>query len=167
MPVDYSQSKIYKICDNTNGAVYFGSTTQKLYERINDHKKSYRKFLKGKRGNITSFEIIKNNDFNIILVENVLCCDKEQLQARERYYIENFECINKYIPGRTSKQYHEDNKERLKELSKQKYEKNKLELNEIKKIKCVCRCDSTYRIADKARHERTKKHMDFINSNPQ
>ena len=33
------------------------------------------------------------------------CNTKLELEKRERYYIENFECVNKSIPTRTKKEY--------------------------------------------------------------
>jgi len=42
-----------------------------------------------------SFDIIKNNDYKIILLENYPCETKEELLAREQYYIDNLVCVNK------------------------------------------------------------------------
>ncbi len=121
----YNNSKIYKIICNETNNIYFGSTIQPLYKRINDHKKAYRRYLKDKFHYLTSFEIIKNNNFNIILVENINCNTKEELEKIERTYIDNNICINKYKPTRTKKQYHEEYKEYFKELSKKQYYDNK------------------------------------------
>ena len=46
---DYSKSKIYKIIDNTNGNVYFGSTTQSLAQRLAGHTNGYKYHLNGKQ----------------------------------------------------------------------------------------------------------------------
>jgi len=100
----YNNGKIYKIVDNTNGDVYYGSTVKTLGERLSVHK--YNK-------NCSSREIIKNNNYNIILIENYSCESKEQLELRERYYIENNECINERIPGRTQKEWYQENRERI------------------------------------------------------
>ena len=35
--------KIYKITDNTNGNCYVGQTTQKLNDRIIDHKSTFKR----------------------------------------------------------------------------------------------------------------------------
>lgn len=133
---DYSKAKIYKIIDNTNGNIYIGSTLKSLSQRIAGHRSSYKDFLNGKGNNITSFEILKNGDYNIILIEEYKDCQNiEQLRAKERYYIELMKCLNKNIPGRERpeyiKHYTEQNKDKIKEHNKQYYQKNK-EIHSIK-----------------------------------
>jgi hypothetical protein len=142
--------KIYKIVDNTNGNVYIGSTTKKLNERLNKHKSTYNVYLNDKYNWVTSFEIIKNNDYRIELIKFVIFKDRIELHQRERYYIENNKCINKFIPLRTDKEYRVDNKERIKSYDKIKY---------------TCECGSSIGQHDKTKHFKTKKHIDFINSN--
>ena len=82
--VDYSNGKIYRIVCNNTGKVYIGSTTQPLSKRLVAHRLDYKKYLNGKGKFITSFEIIKNNDYSIILIENVTCNNKEELLKKER-----------------------------------------------------------------------------------
>ena len=95
--------KIYKIVDNTNNNVYIGSTCKTLKYRLTEHKSAYKRFLKGLHGNTKSFDIIKNNDYKIELLENCDIKTKQELIARERFYIDNNECLNKIVPGRTNK----------------------------------------------------------------
>ena len=38
MPIGYQESKIYKIYNTINDDIYVGSTTQKLCERMRDHR---------------------------------------------------------------------------------------------------------------------------------
>ena len=116
---------IYKIFDNTNGNIYYGSTKQKLSRRLAHHREDYKKYLEGKKHYYTSFKIIENNDYCISLVEQFEFNNKEELIAKERYYIENNECVNKIIPGRTRKEYRLDNKEKIKEINKLYYKDNK------------------------------------------
>ena len=102
--------KIYKLIDNTNSNVYVGSTKQKyLSKRLSTHRQDYKKAMNGKRHHLTSSQIIKNGDYKIQLIEET---DDE---TRERYWILNTECVNKNIPGRTPKEWAEDNKERMTE----------------------------------------------------
>lgn len=122
---DYSKSKIYKIVDNTNGNVYIGSTTQSLSMRLAGHTQSYKRYLNGKNNYMTSFEIIKNGNYNIFLIEEFSCENKEQLHRNERKQIEANECVNKNIPIRTQeevieriKKHREDNLEQYIEYSK-------------------------------------------------
>ena len=102
--------KIYRVVDNTNGNVYIGITINRLCDRLAQHK-CYK--------NCISRDIINNGDYEIILIEET--DDK----TRERYWIENTECINERIPGRTKKEYYQDNIEKTKKYKKQWYQDNK------------------------------------------
>ena len=140
--VNYNNSKIYKIVCNNTGLVYYGSTTQKyLSARLEQHRKIYH--------TCTSRKIINGGNYDILLVENVNCNSKDELKARERFYIENNDCVNKNIPGRTKKEYYQDNKEKIKEYKKKYRTENKEILAEKQK---------------KYYHEKTKKHQNFINN---
>jgi len=101
--------KIYKLVDNTNGDIYIGITTQTLKQRLWKHKSSY--------STCVSREIINNGDYKIELIEET--DDK----TRERYWIENTNCINKIIPGRTEKEYYENNRDKFKEYRENNREK--------------------------------------------
>ena len=116
--------KIYRIVDNTNGNVYIGKTKQKLYQRLNNHKQDF------KRGSYCmSRKIIKNGDYKIELIEET---DDE---TRERYWIENTECINVVIPGRTQKEYYEETKHLLDKNKLSDYHKKYRENTGCDKIK--------------------------------
>ena len=70
----------------------------------------------------------------IILIEDYPCERKEQLHARERYWIENSEnVVNKMIPTRTIKEWAEDHKDYLDNYRKTYYENNKERLQVVKK----------------------------------
>jgi hypothetical protein len=98
---------IYKIVDNTNDNVYYGSTTTSLKKRLGDHRTDYKRYLEGKNNYITSFEIIKNNNYNIICIEEVSFNDICLLYERERWHIKNNDCVNINIPTRKSKEQKE------------------------------------------------------------
>lgn len=79
---DYSKGKIYKIIDSSNGDIYIGSTVQTLKQRYSGHHLFY------------LYE--KNrDDCEIFLIEDYPCENKQQLEDREKYYINSFDCINK------------------------------------------------------------------------
>ena len=105
-----NKSKIYKIIDNTNNDVYIGSTCCSLKQRLSNHKSDYKAYLNGLGGNTRSFGIIKNNNYKIELIEDCNIKTKQELLSRERFYIDNNECLNKNIPGRTQKEYEETKK---------------------------------------------------------
>jgi hypothetical protein len=99
--VNYSLGKIYKIVCNITGKVYIGSTcSPRLCRRLAKHRDKYNSFLKGKYPYTTSYKVLEHNNYEIVLLELCPSSCKEELHARERWYIENFECVNKYIPTR-------------------------------------------------------------------
>jgi len=112
--------KVYKIIDNTNGNVYIGKTKKKyLCNRLAEHKYDY-KINKP----CMSRDIIKNGDYKIELIEET------EDDTRERYWIENTECINKIIPGRNRKEYRENNKEKIKKYQSEYRKNNKEKLSQ-------------------------------------
>ncbi len=142
---NYSNGKIYCITCYETGEVYYGSTTQTVAKRIGKHRKGFRENQKGyvSPGKNTptymsSFQILERNNYGYSLVENYPCDSKEQLHAREGWYILNNDCINKRVEGRSwdkerKKVYREENKEEIKERKKEYYERNKEKINEKSK----------------------------------
>jgi len=147
-----NNGKIYKLVSNVTGDVYYGSTIQSLKRRLQSHNKDYKRYLNGKTRYVTSFKILETGDYDIHLVENYSCLCKKQLEAIERIYIENYTCINKRIPRRSKKQYmkkwHFENKERI---------------NNYRSVKIKCPCGGKYTRAHKARHIKSKKHINYRN----
>ena len=122
---NYQNSKIYKLTCNDPELVYYGATTKKyLCHRLSGHK--YGLDCKSKL-------LFEAGDVKIELIENFPCNDKNELNAREAFYIRNNKCVNKYIPGRTDKEYREENKEKLLKQIKKLYEENKEKYNEKKR----------------------------------
>jgi hypothetical protein len=91
---DYSKSKIYKIVCNETGETYYGSTTRLLCQRMATHRHS----LKSKNYICASFTILERGNYICVLCEEYPCDNKEQLFMRERFWIENNECVNKRVP---------------------------------------------------------------------
>ncbi len=121
--IDYKNGKIYRLVCNTTGDQYIGSTTQSLSQRLGGHKAQYKYFLTGKMTKqTTSFSILSNNNFEIILLEEFACENKNELERRERHFIEAVQCVNKVKPGQTKEDiqkylqtyYHEHKEERQK-----------------------------------------------------
>jgi hypothetical protein len=175
MEIKYQNAKIYKIVDNTNYNVYVGSTCKTLNERLKKHLSDHKRYLNNKRNdNISSFEILKNNDYKIELIELYPCNDKNELLIKERYWTnQEINCINKVknqgiwneIGKREyDKEYRELNKEYIKEQRKAYREKNKKEIKFKKSEQHLCLCGSYYTISHKSRHERTIKHQTFMNT---
>ena len=184
---------IYRIIDNTNGNVYYGSTIKKyLCQRIASHKADYKRYLEGISRYTTSFDIIKNNDYKYEVVEENEFETKYDILQRERYYIENFECVNRIIPNRTEQEYRDTHKEQTskknknyyethkqefveksKKYHKENYEKKKEQLKkkrkdsyeknkEYLKEKINCDCGAIVCRVSLTRHKKSKKHLDKI-----
>jgi len=129
--VNYQLGKIYKIVCNITGKVYVGSTCEPtLAKRLTKHVANYRSFCKSNGTYTSSYNILENEDYNILLIEDYPCETKDQLRARERYFKEVNVCINKNNPIRTKlddkihqKKYYDLNRETI--LIKGKLYRNK------------------------------------------
>ena len=123
--VNYQLGKIYKIVDNTNGKIYIGSTcVPYLSTRLAGHTTHYNQFKKGLRTNLTSFQIIENGDYDIVLLENHPCDDKNELHSRERFYVDSLECVNKQKPTQTHQQYCDANRDMINTKQRISYQEN-------------------------------------------
>jgi len=117
--LDYKDGKIYKVICNLTKNIYIGSTRTTLKLRLQKHKDSYKYWIKkakNRKYSYTVFEVLKNNNFNIILLELYPCNSKSELIARERIYIESMNCVNKNIPTRTKKEWIDANREKVNEI---------------------------------------------------
>jgi hypothetical protein len=79
------------------------------------------------------FEEFGEENCIIELIETYPCNSKEELNAREGYWIKEINCVNKIITGRTRKEYNEDNKTKILEYRKEYYETNRNNILEKKK----------------------------------
>ena len=152
----YKNGKIYRIVCNEMGLQYIGSTCKTLKQRLQQHKASCKLYKAGKGNYITSFKVLENNNCAIVLIEDFPCDRKEQLNARERFYIESMTCVNKCSPN---KRIEMGETEYYNQYNKQYYIDNKAELSEKKKEKLPCpHCGCNYMRVNKSKHEKTKKH---------
>jgi len=147
---DYSKAKIYKATGN--GLNYYGSTINTLSQRLSGHKNDK------KNGKTCSmFSLLEMEDFKFELVENYPCNNKKELLERERFYIENNDCVNKKKPIITikeekqrrkiyqqnhkdmnkisNKKWNDKNKEQQKEYHKKWYEENKEKILEQQRVR--------------------------------
>ena len=123
--VNYKNGIIYRIYDNTNGDVYYGSTANVLRYRMGKHKSEAKEY----KSKCKSKSIILNDDYVYSEVEKYPCNSKKELHTRERYYIENFTCVNKVVPTRTQKEWNEDN-----DYWNKYHTKNREHINKTKKL---------------------------------
>jgi hypothetical protein len=123
---NYAQGKIYKIVNYENDDIYIGSTTEPtLARRLAEHVSCYKRYLDGKGNYVTSYTIIETGHYDIQLVEAYPCNNKMELHAREGYWIKSMDCVNKYIAGRTRKEYNKENQDVIAEKMKVYYEDKK------------------------------------------
>ena len=128
---------IYKIFCNKTNKCYIGSTTMSLNKRINKHRSDCKLFIEGKKINkCSSVEIIKENDYDTIILEEIEITNLEELSERyklERKYIEsNLNNVNKIIPSRTEKEYYQINR-KVKLERQNNYYKDPIKRERIKK----------------------------------
>lgn len=133
----YENGKIYKLICN-DGSYYFGSTTQKLYRRLNHHKEA------SKIGTSVVYRHINNigwDKVKIELVEDYPCTIKSELNKREEYYINLSKsdelCLNynrAYVSEETRKtnmkKYYEENREAILEYHREYNEENRDVINQ-------------------------------------
>jgi len=125
---DYQLGKIYKLSSPSANVVYYGSTCEKyICTRLAKHRGDYKHYLKNKnkRRYVTSFKILECEDYKIEILEKYPCNNVKQLKTRERWYIENNDCVNKVIPCRTKKEWAQDNKEHVLEHQREYHKANK------------------------------------------
>ena len=185
--VNYGNGKIYKLVNNCDDKIYVGSTTVRLCKRktchVTDSKKHpnrcvYKHILE-----------IGWENVDIILIEKYPCESKEELHKRERYWIDELKAElnllrpfitveeNKEKISQRKKEYYQENREVIKQKQKERFqenreerlkqmkeywEKNKEKLKEKKKEKMTCVCGSVVSKHSMKRHERTKKHQEFL-----
>ena len=192
METNYKIGRVYKIINRLTTDIYIGSTFSTLNERWRGHKKKYNKLLKKNITKCSIYDKFKKYDiqnFKIILIKEYLCYrehnkDFKHLHSKEQLWINKMKCINKVcafnpIPRKVYlKQYNENNKDKAKEYRLKNKEKikqytlnNKNKRNEYNKewrelnnIKTTCLCGSKIIKRRVKEHEKSKKHINFINN---
>ena len=163
---DYQKTKIYKIVSHVGDKVYIGSTAKEyLSQRFQQHKKDYKEWKKKGHKALSVYEIFDDyglENCQIVLIEEFSCNSKDAKNAREGYFIREFDCVNKRIEGRTKSEYYEDNKQKLIQQSKQYYNDNKEKISEKRKEIIACQCGCNINIQHKTRHERSKRHIEKL-----
>ena len=145
--------KIYKITCLETGLNYIGSTTKDdINFRVSQHINTYSSYLNNKSSYCTSFEVIRHGNITVDLLEEFTCDNKEDMQIRERYHIQNNQCVNKNIPNRTIKQYYMD------KIEKYKNHYQKIKENDYYKKRYKCFCGGSFSINNMRQHCKTQKH---------
>ena len=178
----YHNSIIYKLHCNITGEDYYGSTRD-YKQRISIHKCSTEKQLSKRQ--CKSRQIIERGDYAFSIVEECNFETRQQLKERERYYYENFPCINQVIPyksreellqykrdrsksgidKKTKAEYRAEHKVELSEKQKARYNNNKEDHKLRRKATayvCVCGVNVSS-TSNRSQHEKSQGHQKFIN----
>jgi len=137
--VNYQNSIIYKICckDVNIKEIYVGSTANQLRIRKSKHKYCCNN-ENDNNYNLYVYQFIRQNggfdNWDVVIVQNVKCENKQELHKKERFYIEELGAeLNKQVPSRSLEEWKQDNKETILEKNKEYYENNKEKIAEINK----------------------------------
>ena len=123
---NYQESKIYNINNTVNDEIHIGSTTRKSSQRMADHRKTCNIEKHEHLPIYKAFMELSVENFFIELIEKCPCDDKEELRKKEGEYIRQLKpSLNKFIAGRTNKEWVSDNKEHSKQQQKEYREANK------------------------------------------
>ncbi len=128
---DYQKGKIYKM-ESPSGLTYVGSTCEPtLAHRLAKHKSEYISWKYVKKHYLTSFRLFQEDRDNvkIYLLEAYPCNSRDELHAREGFYIKQMECVNRVVPGRTAQEYYEDNRDKINAKKKKYREDNREKIN--------------------------------------
>ena len=130
---NYQNGKIYTIRNYTDDSlIYVGSTTEKLARRLAKHRSDC-----NAGSCISLYSHIVDNDWSnwyIELYEYYPCNNRTELNRREGEVTREIGTLNKYIAGRTDKEWREDNADKIRERHKKYYEDNADKLKDRKKL---------------------------------
>jgi len=177
--MDYSKTIIYKITcnDATVLECYVGHTTS-----FKDRKCNHKKYCNNLQYNQKLYQMIREHGgwdnwmmFPICEYpcENYIqaCIKEEEYRIELQANLNMRKCHIELSKNEYDKQRREEKKEQLKEYEKQrnqnlKRKEQQKQSQEKNKEKITCKCGTIFCKGIKARHERSKKHQNFIlNSN--
>ena len=170
----YSKGKIYCIESRSSDMIYIGSTIKQLHERFSSHLSDMKSWMKGNYNYVSSFSILLYGDAKITLLEGYPCKSKEELIAREQYWIEqhgeNIANCN-YASGSKRKVTRENRKQWIKEINlklreqqQKEYELHGAEWGDCSGLVQYIDCPCGSRVADCSMesHSKTKKHTAYL-----
>lgn len=194
---NYQNTVIYRIALKSDETECYIGSTCNFKHRMENHKYDCKTESRPNyNGQLYTFIREKGgwDNFEFDIIEEYPCLNKEELYIRERYWIELVSTLNSDIPGRTFKEWYNDNiddqKEKRKVYNKKNaeyisnryklyceknaekldgrcrkyYRENRGEILEKIKKKFTCICGQVSTIAHKARHERNQIHQKYLNT---
>lgn len=153
---------IYRLTCDDPSLVYFGSTTQSLHQRLHGHKTS-----------TSCASRILFEAGNVKIDEMEACKDKKHMIATERWWIENYPCVNLKIPNRNNKEWQILNKERKSEQAQHRYHHNREDILEKQRQqyqkkkayyqeKIMCECGKFISRRGLTQHKQRKVHQEAL-----
>ena len=139
--VNYQNGKIYMIMTENSNEIYIGSTTQTLKRRLKEHESRFRRGVKY----YSSYEILKQGNYKIVLIKKFACNSLIELEAEETKFQKDLVCVNNRLA-------------RMTEEEKRQYQKH------YKSEKFDCVCGGKYTRRHKSEHLKYKKHLDYLES---
>lgn len=162
MPIDYQNSRLYKLVNTVDNKIYVGATTTMLCKRMAQHRSAAK--ININRPVYKHLNDIGWQYVSIELIKKFPCADKDELHKEERRYIELLHAsLNKIIPTRTKREYYEDNIEHIKQYCK----KNNDIINKKQKEKIKCVCGRHFSRTHRLRHLKSKIHEKLISEKEQ
>jgi len=153
---DFSKGIQYMIVCNITGDTYYGSTALTLEERMKIHRKPSNR--------CTSRVIIERGDYTAIWLEDWPCNSKYELERRERWWIENNVCVNKFVPTGVDMGGMKSNTPEWRAKYRQ-LTKETLAKRQAKKITCEW-CGEAISRSGISEHQRTQRCQRIRNGGP-
>ena len=173
--IDYSKTIIYKlVCNDLNiKDIYIGHTTNWI-KRKQSHKERCT-CPNSKKYHLKVYQIMRDHggweNWSMIEIEKYPCNDQQEATKRERYWFETLSAnMNILNPNKNKKEYWDENKDKINSHRRQYYIENTETMKEKTKYRSVvyvCPCGMNYTLRHKARHEKSKKHQDYITQQEQ
>jgi hypothetical protein len=165
--VNYSNTMMYKIVSNDLNIrdCYVGSTTEFTKRKYN-HKSNCTN-ANGKHYNLKVYQFIRDNgdwqNWSMILIEMYPCTNHLESSQRERFWCENLNAtLNSMVPSRTKQEYKFDHKEHKKQYDEIYREDHIDHIKKHNNTVIYCVCGSSHIRINKAHHERTNKHQEYV-----
>jgi len=144
---------------------YIGSTTKKLEQRWNSHRRHFNSWIRGGiSGEISIFKYFKEygiHNFEIVEIKRVIICDWNHLLAHEQLAINKHKCVNK-LPC-----FNPVWKQNRLDKYNETYAKNRDKILAHQNEKFSCECGGRYTRSNKLFHLETKKHKKFTETQSQ
>jgi len=174
---DYSKGKIYRLICDTTDKQYVGSTVMSLSQRLGVHRSAFKRFMEGKTTkSLTAFNIIHENNFKMVLIEDYPCQNINELERRERHFIETMKCVNKNKPAPTKEEktkyqhsynemYRKDPEHEAIMIEYQK--KYRHENREKARADTKCACGGHFQHKNKTSHFKSIRHTRWASTIPE